>query len=44
MLPRIRPSVLSECGQGLTEYLLIFLPLVAIIALGVLTILVSGSS
>lgn len=33
----------SDAGEAITEYLLIFAPLVAIIALGILTILMSRS-
>jgi hypothetical protein len=43
MPPRANLNILYEAGQGLTEYLLIFSPLAAIIAMAVLTIVMSRS-
>lgn len=43
MPPQTSPNLMREAGQGLTEYLLIFSPLAAIIAMGILTIVMSRS-
>lgn len=44
MPPRYCSTSRSELGQGLSEYLPLFAPVVTIIAMGILTILVSGAS
>jgi hypothetical protein len=43
MPPRANLNIVHEAGQGLTEYLLIFSPLAGIIAMAVLTIIMSRS-
>lgn len=43
MPPRTTMHILHEAGQGLTEYLLIFSPLAAIIAMAIVTIVMSRS-
>lgn len=44
MLPQIRSKHRDEAGQSIAHYALILAPLVAVVALSVLTILMSGSS